>query len=65
MEKFELPTFELTSDEHGSILLEEKPEHYMARVVRYHMETKNKLIRKALILQGWTPPGGLTKEDLK
>jgi hypothetical protein len=65
MKKFELPTFELYSDENGSMLLEEKSEHYMARIVRYNMETKNKLIRKALILQGWTPPGGLTEEDLE
>ena len=64
MEKFKLPTFELTSGEDGSIFLEEKSEHYMTQIVRWHMETKNKLIRKALILQGWTPPGGLTEEDL-
>lgn len=65
MEKFELPTFELTSDENGSIVVYEKSEHYMAQVVRYNMDTKDKLIRKVLILQGWTPPGGLTEEDLK
>lgn len=63
MEKFETrsPELELIINK-DLILLQEKIENHY---IHYNIDLKDKLIRKALILQGWTPPGGLTEEDLK
>lgn len=63
VEKFEIrsPDLELIVNK-DLILLQEKIENHH---IHYNINVKDHLIRKALILQGWTPPGGLTEEDLK
>jgi hypothetical protein len=55
------PEYELIQSKDMILLQEKINNHY----VHYHIDVKNQLIRKALILQGWTPPGGLTEDDTK
>jgi hypothetical protein len=65
MNKLEFPIFNLIQQESGSIVLEETFAETYRKLIRYYVDGRETTLRKALILQGWTPPGGLTEEDLK